>query len=153
MENSLALLEEKAEKALAAMCREKERLQRQAVELRRQLLLRQKQQELSKALDAQVDLSMLPEHPGTRGRENQSVTNCTLTAQLRLLVSAWCCVRKFERKGSFWLILLHHCLSLKVVRTGTHTGQEPGGGSSDREAMKEPCLLACSLWLAQPALL
>lgn len=56
MENNLALLEEKAEKDLAAMCREKERLQRQAVELRRQLLLRQKQQELSKALDAQIEL-------------------------------------------------------------------------------------------------
>lgn len=56
MENNLALLEEKAEKELAAMCREKERLERQAQELRRQLLLRQKQQELSAALDAQIEL-------------------------------------------------------------------------------------------------
>lgn len=71
MENNLALLEEKAEKDLAAMFREKERLQRQALELRRQLLLRQKQQELAAALDAQVDLSMLPKHPG-HTREGES---------------------------------------------------------------------------------
>jgi hypothetical protein len=64
MENNLALLEERAEKDLAAMCHEKERLQRQALELRRQLLLRQKHQELAATLDAQVDLNMLLEHPG-----------------------------------------------------------------------------------------
>ncbi|XP_076770557.1 LOW QUALITY PROTEIN: HAUS augmin-like complex subunit 8 [Arvicanthis niloticus] len=56
MENNLAVLEEKAEKDLAAMCHEKERLQRQALELRRQLLLRQKQQELAAALDAQIEV-------------------------------------------------------------------------------------------------
>lgn len=61
MENNLALMEEKAEKDLAAMCHEKERLQRQALELRRQLLLRQKHQELAAALDAQIEvLSPLP---------------------------------------------------------------------------------------------
>lgn len=61
MENNLALLEEKAEKDLAAMYHEKERLQRQALELRRQLLLRQKHQELAAALDAQIEvLSPLP---------------------------------------------------------------------------------------------
>ncbi|XP_076769853.1 HAUS augmin-like complex subunit 8 [Arvicanthis niloticus] len=56
MENNLAVLEEKAEKDLAAICHEKERLQRQALELRRQLLLRQKQQELAAALDAQIEV-------------------------------------------------------------------------------------------------
>ncbi|XP_034375728.1 HAUS augmin-like complex subunit 8 isoform X3 [Arvicanthis niloticus] len=56
MENNLAVLEEKAEKDLAAICHEKERLQRQALELRRQLLLRQKQQELATALDAQIEV-------------------------------------------------------------------------------------------------
>lgn len=71
VENNLALLEEKAEKDLAAMCHEKERLQRQALELRRQLLLRQKHQELAAALDAQVGLSMLLKHPG-HTREGQS---------------------------------------------------------------------------------
>lgn len=64
MENNLALLEEKAEKDLASICHEKERLQRQALELRRQLLLRQKHQELAATLDAQVDLSMLLKLPG-----------------------------------------------------------------------------------------
>ncbi|EDL28899.1 RIKEN cDNA 2410004L22, isoform CRA_b, partial [Mus musculus] len=56
MENNLALLEERAEKDLAAMCHEKERLQRQALELRRQLLLRQKHQELAATLDAQIEV-------------------------------------------------------------------------------------------------
>ena len=47
MENNLALLEEKAEKDLAALCCEKARLQQQ------------KHQELATILDAQVGLSML----------------------------------------------------------------------------------------------
>lgn len=54
MENNLGLLEEKAEKDLAALCREKERLQQQVLELRRQLLLQQKHQELATILDAQM---------------------------------------------------------------------------------------------------
>lgn len=96
MENNLALLEEKAEKDLAAMCHEKERLQRQALELRRQLLLWQKHQELAATLDTQVDLSMLLECPGDMREGESGFTICTL---LRLLVSAWCCIRKFEGKG------------------------------------------------------
>ncbi|EGV97498.1 HAUS augmin-like complex subunit 8 isoform X3 [Cricetulus griseus] len=56
MENNLTLLEEKAEKDLAAMCREKEKLQGQVLELRRQLLLQQKHEELAAALDAQMEL-------------------------------------------------------------------------------------------------
>ncbi|KAL6054658.1 hypothetical protein STEG23_035349, partial [Scotinomys teguina] len=56
MEENLTLLEEKAEKDLAAMCREKERLQGQVLELRRQLLLQQKHQELSALLDAQMEV-------------------------------------------------------------------------------------------------
>lgn len=59
MEKNLSLLEEKAEKELAAMDREKERLQQQVLELRRKLLLQQKHQELATILDAQVGLSML----------------------------------------------------------------------------------------------
>ncbi|XP_049984350.1 HAUS augmin-like complex subunit 8 isoform X7 [Alexandromys fortis] len=56
MENNLALLEEKAEKDLAALCREKERLQQRVLELRRQLLLQQKHQELATILDAQMEV-------------------------------------------------------------------------------------------------
>ncbi|XP_059100763.1 HAUS augmin-like complex subunit 8 isoform X1 [Peromyscus eremicus] len=56
MEENLTLLEEKAEKDLAAMCREKERLQGRVLELRRQLLLRQKHQELATILDAQMEV-------------------------------------------------------------------------------------------------
>jgi hypothetical protein len=53
------------------------------------------------------------------------------------------------RKRFIWLRLPYHCSSLKVVRTGTHTGQEPGGRSSDIKAMKEFCLLAWAPRLAQ----
>ncbi|XP_075843152.1 HAUS augmin-like complex subunit 8 isoform X2 [Microtus pennsylvanicus] len=56
MENNLALLEEKAEKDLAALCHEKERLQQRVLELRRQLLLQQKHQELATILDAQMEV-------------------------------------------------------------------------------------------------
>jgi hypothetical protein len=38
----------------------------------------------------------------------------------------------------------------REVRTGTQTGQEAG---ADAEAMDGYSLLACLLWLAQPALL
>ncbi|XP_075830986.1 HAUS augmin-like complex subunit 8 [Microtus pennsylvanicus] len=56
MENKLTLLEEKAEKDLAAICREKESLQRQVLEPRRQLLLQQKHQELATILDGQMEV-------------------------------------------------------------------------------------------------
>lgn len=71
MENNLAVLEEKAEKDLVALCHEKERLQQRVLELRRQLLLQQKHQELATILDAQVGLSMLLRlgvHEGARIR-------------------------------------------------------------------------------------
>lgn len=56
MENNLTLLEEKAERDLAAMCLEKEKLQGRVLELRRQLLLQQKHEELAAVLDAQMEL-------------------------------------------------------------------------------------------------
>lgn len=56
MENNLALLEEKAEKDLVALCCEKERLQQRVLELRRQLLLQQKHRELATILDAQMEV-------------------------------------------------------------------------------------------------
>ncbi|XP_060243390.1 HAUS augmin-like complex subunit 8 isoform X2 [Meriones unguiculatus] len=56
MEKNLALLEEKAEKDLATVYHERERLKRQVLELRHQLLLGQKQEELSTFLDAQIEL-------------------------------------------------------------------------------------------------
>lgn len=71
IENNLTLLEEKAEKDLAAIFREKESLQRRVLELRCQLLLQQKHQELATILDAQVGLSMLLRpgvHEGARIR-------------------------------------------------------------------------------------
>ena len=57
MQKNMALLQENVEKYFAAMCRVKERLQRQ-------LLLRQKHKELCASLYAQVDLSMLLKRPG-----------------------------------------------------------------------------------------
>uniref|UniRef100_A0A8C5KVZ0 4HAUS augmin-like complex, subunit 8 n=1 Tax=Jaculus jaculus TaxID=51337 RepID=A0A8C5KVZ0_JACJA len=56
IENSLAQLEEKAEKHLSAICREQERLQRQAHELKHRLLLSHKQQELAATLGTQMEL-------------------------------------------------------------------------------------------------
>lgn len=54
MENHVDHLEEKAEKELQIMWQERDRLQAQVLQLRRRLLLSQKQQELTAALDAQV---------------------------------------------------------------------------------------------------
>lgn len=71
IENNLALLEEKAEKDLAALYREKEHLQQRVLELRHQLLLQQRHQEVATILDAQVGLSMLLRlgvHEGARIR-------------------------------------------------------------------------------------
>jgi hypothetical protein len=48
------------------------------------------------------------------------------------------------------LTLPHCCSSPKEVRTGTQAGQEAG---ADAEAMEGCYLLACLLWLAQPAFL
>jgi hypothetical protein len=47
--------------------------------------------------------------------------------------------RILGRKGFIWLP--HHYLAFKEARTGTHTGQEPGGRSW---AMEGCCLLAYS---------
>ncbi|KAK7799571.1 hypothetical protein U0070_001458 [Myodes glareolus] len=55
MEKNLTRLEEKAEKELAAMDREKERLQQRVLELPGKLLLQQKHQELATILDAQIE--------------------------------------------------------------------------------------------------
>ena len=50
------------------------------------------------------------------------------------------------------LFSLHFSMvTLKEVRTETQTELEPG--RADAEAMEECCLLPCSSWLAQPALL
>ena len=55
-----------------------------------------------------------------------------------------------ERVYSIQLTLPSCYSSPKEVRTGTQTGQEEG---ADAEAMEGCSLLACLLWLAQPALL
>ncbi|KFO24695.1 HAUS augmin-like complex subunit 8 [Fukomys damarensis] len=55
MENGLARLEERAERSLLLVCRERGRLQREAHERRRELLLRQRRRELADVLDAQTE--------------------------------------------------------------------------------------------------
>jgi hypothetical protein len=58
--------------------------------------------------------------------------------------------KQLGRKG---FILAYTSILLfitKEVRTGTQAGQEAG---ADAEAMEGCSLLACFLWLAQPALL
>lgn len=54
MENGLAQFEEKAERNLLIMCKETEKLQKKAHELKRKLLLCQRKRELADVLDAQV---------------------------------------------------------------------------------------------------
>lgn len=54
MENGLAAFEEKAEKNLLLMCKEKEKLQKKTHELKRKLLLCQRKRELTDVLDAQL---------------------------------------------------------------------------------------------------
>jgi hypothetical protein len=54
------------------------------------------------------------------------------------------------KKGFIQLTFPYCCSSPKEVRTGTQAGQEAG---ADAEAMEGCSLLACFLWLAQPALL
>ena len=54
MENGLSAFEEQAEKNLEILCKEKEKLQKKAYELKRRLLLCQKKKELEDFLDVQV---------------------------------------------------------------------------------------------------
>ncbi|XP_059862688.1 HAUS augmin-like complex subunit 8 isoform X1 [Delphinus delphis] len=56
MESGLAAFEEKAEKNLLIMCKEKEKLQKKAHELKRQFLLCQRKRELADVLDAQIEM-------------------------------------------------------------------------------------------------
>ncbi|XP_057565199.1 HAUS augmin-like complex subunit 8 isoform X2 [Hippopotamus amphibius kiboko] len=56
LENGLAAFEEKAEKNLLTMCKEKEKLQKDAHELKRKVLLCQRKRELADVLDAQIEM-------------------------------------------------------------------------------------------------
>ncbi|XP_028354870.1 HAUS augmin-like complex subunit 8 isoform X2 [Physeter macrocephalus] len=56
MESGLSAFEEKAEKNLLIMCKEKEKLQKKAHELKRQFLLSQRKRELADVLDAQIEM-------------------------------------------------------------------------------------------------
>jgi hypothetical protein len=58
--------------------------------------------------------------------------------------------KQLGRKGFIQLTLPYCCSSPKEVRTGTQAGQKAG---ADAETMEGSFLLACFLWLAQPALL
>lgn len=56
MENSLVPFEEKAERNLLIMCKEKEKLQKKVHELKHRLLICQRTQELVAILDAQIEM-------------------------------------------------------------------------------------------------
>nr|XP_025741417.1 HAUS augmin-like complex subunit 8 [Callorhinus ursinus] len=60
MENGLAPFEQKAERNLLIMCKEKEKLQKKAHELKRKHLLTQRKRELADVLDAQVSALRVP---------------------------------------------------------------------------------------------
>lgn len=67
-------------------------------------------------------------------------------------LSAFCCCdqdneqKQLRRKGFIWLIPPYHCPSLRSQ------GRDPEAGT-EANAMEKRCLLACSPWLTQPALL
>uniref|UniRef100_A0A2K5L2H2 HAUS augmin like complex subunit 8 n=1 Tax=Cercocebus atys TaxID=9531 RepID=A0A2K5L2H2_CERAT len=69
MENNLAEFERRAEKNLLIMCKEKEKLQKKAHELKRRLLLSQRKRELADVLDAQIDMLSPFEAVATRFKE------------------------------------------------------------------------------------
>ncbi|XP_063472487.1 HAUS augmin-like complex subunit 8 isoform X8 [Symphalangus syndactylus] len=69
MENNLAEFERRAEKNLLIMCKEKEKLQKKAHELKRRLLLSQRKQELADVLDAQMEMLSPFEAVATRFKE------------------------------------------------------------------------------------
>ncbi|XP_008985729.1 HAUS augmin-like complex subunit 8 isoform X4 [Callithrix jacchus] len=69
MENNLAEFERRAEKNLLIMCKEKEKLQKTAHELKRRLLLSQRKRELADVLDAQVQMLSPFEAVAKRFRE------------------------------------------------------------------------------------
>ncbi|XP_054321892.2 HAUS augmin-like complex subunit 8 isoform X4 [Pongo pygmaeus] len=69
MENNLAEFERRAEKNLLIMCKEKEKLQKKAYELKRRLLLSQRKQELADVLDAQIEMLSPFEAVATRFKE------------------------------------------------------------------------------------
>ncbi|XP_008578758.1 PREDICTED: HAUS augmin-like complex subunit 8 isoform X1 [Galeopterus variegatus] len=56
MEKGLAQFEEKAEKNLLVMCKEKEKLEKEVHELKRRLLLSQRKRELADVLNAQIEM-------------------------------------------------------------------------------------------------
>ena len=67
MENNLVPFEEKAERNLLLMCKEREKLQKKAHELKRKLLLCRRKRELADILDAQVSGDWSPSHVSRRG--------------------------------------------------------------------------------------
>ncbi|XP_022262619.1 HAUS augmin-like complex subunit 8 isoform X2 [Canis lupus baileyi] len=69
MENGLAQFEEKAERNLLIMCKETEKLQKKAHELKRKLLLCQRKRELADVLDAQIEMLSPYEPVAERFRE------------------------------------------------------------------------------------
>ncbi|XP_061005917.1 HAUS augmin-like complex subunit 8 isoform X2 [Dama dama] len=69
MENGLSAFEEQAEKNLEILCKEKEKLQKKAYELKRRLLLCQKKRELEDFLDAQIEMLSPLEAVASRFRE------------------------------------------------------------------------------------
>ncbi|XP_018872146.1 HAUS augmin-like complex subunit 8 isoform X2 [Gorilla gorilla gorilla] len=69
MENNLAEFERRAEKNLLIMCKEKEKLQKKAHELKRRLLLSQRKRELADVLDAQIEMLSPFEAVATRFKE------------------------------------------------------------------------------------
>lgn len=99
MEKGLASFEEKAERDLLMMCKEREKLQRTAYELKRRILLCRRTQQLEGILDSQVSCDRgLPAAWCWRGHPARQVEVLTVgvSACLALTLVGFC---------HFWLLV------------------------------------------------
>lgn len=120
MENGLASFEEKAERNLLIMCKEKEKLQKKAHELKRKLLLTQRKRELADVLDAQVSGHVVPTlHVPGRGEPGRVIRGSVAGGcPCRLALTLWPAFGTtgcWYGTGSCVLGLLPSCLQIEML--------------------------------------
>lgn len=126
MENGLSAFEEQAEKNLEILCKEKEKLQKKAYELKRRLLLCQKKKELEDFLDAQIEMLSPLEAVASHFREQYKTFAIALDTTRHELP-----VKSVHLDGDRQLFLDELQQELKTTR---HLLGELGIGSSEDNA-------------------
>ncbi|XP_061277665.1 HAUS augmin-like complex subunit 8 isoform X2 [Bos javanicus] len=126
MENGLSAFEEQAEKNLEILCKEKEKLQKKAYELKRRLLLCQKKKELEDFLDVQIEMLSPLEAVASRFREQYKTFAIALDTTRHELP-----VKSVHLDGDRQLFLDELQQELKTTR---HLLGELGIGSSEDNA-------------------